>query len=366
MFEPEQRGVQRGGQGQEGKDNVGCQMDGALELDAPRLGRAPEAAQHLKGGLGGAPGPAELLGAQGVEVHRQLGGRLDVEEEAELPAVELGAIAQVQVFGERVALPAASVVDALASPHPGGAVEIHEASGPVTHVLLDGKMGVEAESLDPRQERVVGVEVAPAGLHHPDPRILEVGDEPLEEIRRGQEVGVEDRDEVALGQLQAVLQGAGFVALAVGAADVDDVEAALLPVANAPHSQGRRLVGRDVEHLDVEAVAGIDQPGARIDEPLDDERFVVERQLDRHMRPRRLRRGRGVGIRHGAGPQAILPGIGHGQPQQVHPVGQQHGHRHRVEDGYHRRKGEEVRGKRVLERFSVSMAYIHLKTALDS
>ena len=39
MFEQEQRGVQRGGQGQERKDDVGRQVDRTFELDAPRLGR---------------------------------------------------------------------------------------------------------------------------------------------------------------------------------------------------------------------------------------------------------------------------------------------------------------------------------------
>ena len=56
-----------------------------------------------------------------------------------------------------------------------------------------------------------------------------------------------------------------------------------------------RLVGRVVEHLDLEQLARVVDAADRVDQPIGDVHLVVERQLDRDDRQRDRARGRGFG-----------------------------------------------------------------------
>ncbi len=66
------------------------------------------AREELARRLHGALRPAELLRAKGADVLGELGRRHDVLAVDEAPARELRAVAEVQVLGERVVLPAAA------------------------------------------------------------------------------------------------------------------------------------------------------------------------------------------------------------------------------------------------------------------
>ena len=138
-----------------------------------------------------------LLALEGVHLHRQFGRRHVVGQEDELPALQLGAVAEVEVLGERVVLPAAAVDDRLAPPDAGGAVEVEEAAAAVAAAVLEHEVPVEEDRLDLREQRVVLVEVAPARLHHRHLVVGEVVDGLLQEVGPRDEVGVEDGDELA-------------------------------------------------------------------------------------------------------------------------------------------------------------------------
>ena len=56
-------------------------------------------------------GPAELLHLETVDFNRQFGRAIEPGQVDELPALQLRAVAEVGIFGERVVLPAARVVD---------------------------------------------------------------------------------------------------------------------------------------------------------------------------------------------------------------------------------------------------------------
>ena len=58
------------------------------------------------------------------------------------------------------------------------------------------------------------VEVAPAGLDHPDIGGIEGRDGAQQEVGKGEEVGIEDGDVFAFGQRQGLGQGAGLETLA--------------------------------------------------------------------------------------------------------------------------------------------------------
>src|SRR5437868_8884367 len=86
--------------------------------------------EDLLAGLDEAFGPAGLLGFEGGHFDGQLGWALHVLEVFELPAAQLGAVAEVRVLGESVVLPPAGLFDGFALPHARSAVEVEEDTGP--------------------------------------------------------------------------------------------------------------------------------------------------------------------------------------------------------------------------------------------
>ena len=240
----------------------------------------------LRAGLDRALGPAVLLRLEGVHLDRHFGGRDEVRHEQELPALELRAVAEVEVLGERIVLPAARVGDHLAAPDAGGAVEVEERAGAVAAAVLEDEVPVEHDRLDARQQRVVAVDVAPARLHHADLRFGELRQRPLQEVGRRHEVGVEDGDELAARDLEAGFERAGLVAGAVDAMEILDVEALRGVAADRQLGNRARLVGGVVEDLDFEEVLRIIHLDDRRDEAVDHVHLVVDGQLDRDDRKR--------------------------------------------------------------------------------
>ena len=107
----------------------------------------------------------------------------------------------------------------------------------------------------------------------------------MSQLRRRDEVGVEDGDELALGGLEAFFEGAGLVAVAVGAVEVvDGLRGEAVGAGGVAGDDGAGdfdgLVGGVVEELDLEAVAGVVEAAAGVDEAVDDELLVVDGELD--------------------------------------------------------------------------------------
>jgi hypothetical protein len=188
---------------------------------------------------------------------------------------------QVEVFGQRIVLPAAGVGDRALPPHPGRAREVEEAAAAVPRGVLHHEVAVEEDRLEPREERVLLVQVAPARLDAADLALGEVVDRLLEEVGLGDEVRVEQRDELALGGLKAVVERAGLVAVAVGAVDVFDVDALRAPLLDLLTGDLDRLIGRIVQHLDLELVGGVVDQARRVDQPLRDVHLIEDRELHR-------------------------------------------------------------------------------------
>src|SRR5439155_3982162 len=124
--------------------------------------------------------------------------------------LELRTIREIGVFGERIVLPAAGIVDGFAAPDAGGAVEIEKSAAARTRTVLDNEMAIEKNSFNVGEQGVVAVEISPACLHHADFAaaigIHEIRNRAAQKIGFREEVGVEDGDEFALGGFQAVFQ----------------------------------------------------------------------------------------------------------------------------------------------------------------
>ena len=168
--------------------------------------------------------------------------------------------------------------------------------GAEASAVLVEVVAVEHQGLDPGELRVVAVQVTPACLDHPDLRVAEVADDRANEVGLGDEVGVEDRDELTLGDGEAGVERARLVADAIDA--VMQVDAASMPRARSRVDLGSRealgVVGRVVEDLDLELVRRVIDARAGLDEARGDSRLVEERELDRDARELALDERRGL------------------------------------------------------------------------
>ncbi len=262
------------------------EVEERLGLDRQRHLRAQDLRQQLAARLDGPLRPAVLLRLERVHLDRHFGRRDEIGDEHELPAAQLSAVAQVQVFGQRVVLPAAGVVDRRAAPDAGRPVEVEEAARAIAPAVFEDEMPVEQDRLDLRQQRVVLVDVAPARLHHRDAVAGEIRHHPQQEIGGRDEVGVENRDELAARHLEARFERAGLVPDAVRPVEVLDVEALGRKAADGEVRDAAGLVGRVVEHLDFEPLTRILDTAHRVDQAVRHVHLVVERQLDRDDRQR--------------------------------------------------------------------------------
>src|SRR4051812_10438681 len=133
-------------------------MEKRLSFHAERNVGSQNFRQELPARLDRTLRPAMLLRLERVHLDRNLRRRDDIGQEDEPPASELGAIAQIEIFGQRVVLPAAGVGDDDASPDTCGAVEVEEPSGTIASTVLEHEMAVEQNRLDLREQGVILVD----------------------------------------------------------------------------------------------------------------------------------------------------------------------------------------------------------------
>ena len=115
-----------------------------------------------------------------------------------------------------------------------------------------------------------------------------------QKIFRRSEVGVEDGDELALRRLHPFRQRARLEAGAIGAVMVADGIAQRRIALDQSASDVDGLVGRIVEHLDVQLFPRIFQLADRLQQPLDHILLVENRQL--HGYPRQVLEIRGGSV----------------------------------------------------------------------
>jgi len=292
------RGKQERVRQQERRDELAGEIERALDPHRERPRRAEHGRQQLARRLDRSPDPSPLLALERLHVGRQLRGRLDGAVEAEAPAAELGAIAEIEVLGERVGRPAARVLDTGAAPDTGGAVEVEEQARGGARLLLDAEVGVEQRGLRAREPRGATIQVAPARLDHAHAGIGEGRHDAPQEVHRGHEVGVEDREQLAMGDAHPGGERAGLEAAAAQPTDVAHVDPARAMARDRRRRALAGVVGRVVEHLDLEAAGRVVERRRGADQPLDDVALVVDRELDGDHRPRRLASRTGAFLRH--------------------------------------------------------------------
>jgi len=226
-----------------------------------------------------------LLRFERVHLDRHFGGaiRSDRKTNRQPPAAR---DTEIEIFGERIVLPAAGLIDRHATPDAGRPVEVEEPPAAIAAAVLEHEVSVEENRLNLGQQGIVLVDVAPARLHHADVRLAEMGHEPRQEITRRDEVGVEDADELPTRALEAASSApALYPRRSVRCRYLMSTPSAAK--AKTPHRELRntpRLVGRVVQHLDLQTLARVLDPADGLDQSVGDVHFVEERQLDRDER----------------------------------------------------------------------------------
>ena len=77
---------------------------------------APDRPDQLAGALGEALVPAVLLGPPGGQAVGQLAWHPDAEKNRRAPALEVDAIAEIEILGQGIGMPATGVIDGAPSP----------------------------------------------------------------------------------------------------------------------------------------------------------------------------------------------------------------------------------------------------------
>ena len=137
---------EREGEGERVRE-VTAQVHHGLQLDGGAEASPQQSREHLSRRLDPALGPSPLLHQQGGRGARQLGGNAHVIAEDEPPSRHLRPVADVQVLGQGIVLPAARIVQSLPAPQPRRPVEVEEPARPVAPLLFDEEVPVKEESL---------------------------------------------------------------------------------------------------------------------------------------------------------------------------------------------------------------------------
>ena len=269
--------------------DVGREVKKGFGFYVPRYIRLENFWQDFLGRLHQSFGPARLLRFEAVHVHGQLGGAFNLRQIEEFPAFELRAIRKVRVFGQRIVLPAAGIVNHFAAPHARRAVEIEKCAPPGTRAVLHHEVPVEQNRFHVGQQRIIAVQVGPARLHHADVfaavGVQEIRNRAAEKIRLGNEVRVKNRHESALRRFQAVFQRASLVSVAIRSMDVSDRHALRSVALHARARNVLRFVGGIVQNLNLQQLPRIVETRDSFRESLNDIALIENWQLHGHARP---------------------------------------------------------------------------------
>src|ERR1700722_3502120 len=146
--------------------------------------------------------------------------------------------------------------------------------------MLEHEMTVQQNGLNFGEERVIAVDVSPAGLHHTDLGIGEMMNYPLQKILGGHKIRVENGYKLTSRGLETLCQSTRFEALAIRTMVIADRESPGSIVIDQSACHGNRFIGRVVEHLNVQFFRRIFQAADRVQQALDHELFVEDWKLN--------------------------------------------------------------------------------------
>ena len=145
--------------------------------------------------------------------------------------------------------------------------------------LLDREVAVDTHRLGAGEETFFPVQVPPASLDQAGSFGGEMREEASDKIRFGDEIGIEDRDELAVGSGHGIGEGSGLVAGADFPADDVDPDTFCLELCGDAVDQLAGFIGGVVEHLDLVEVRRVIECGDGADGALGNVELVVNWEL---------------------------------------------------------------------------------------
>src|ERR1700730_13060858 len=124
----------------------------------------------------------------------------------------------------------------------------------------------------------------PPRLNHANSRIGEKINCALEQARLRNKIGVENTDKLAFRGVESDSERTRLETSAIDAMNELDVEAAPAQFVRARGGDLARIVGRIIQHLNLEKLSRIIQFANRPQQALDHVNFVKDRQLHCHLR----------------------------------------------------------------------------------
>src|SRR5215210_237335 len=98
-------------------------MRSCFNLRCDREITAPDRGKQFLAGLHRTFCPAMLLRLEAIHINGQFGWCDEIGQKHKLPALQLGTVAEVQVFRQRIVLPSSGGLDACAAPDAGSSIE---------------------------------------------------------------------------------------------------------------------------------------------------------------------------------------------------------------------------------------------------
>ena len=142
-------------------------------------------------------------------------------------------------------------------------------------------MPVQEHRLKTGEEGLLPVEMAPAHLNKSDARIGEEIDCLSEHIGRGDEIRIENEDQIGGAEFHAMSEGTCFEPLAASPADVGDRKASFLQSKYFLRNNFRRLIRGVVKYLNGDFFRGVIKIADSSDQTPCHARLIVERKLNR-------------------------------------------------------------------------------------
>src|SRR5215207_4872497 len=99
-----------------------------------------------------------LLGLKAIHIDGKLGRHDGLRQVNKLPAFHLRSVAEVEVFSQRVIVPAARIGYAGFAPNTGGAVEVKKSAAATSGGLLEEEVAIEEKGLHLREEGILAVQ----------------------------------------------------------------------------------------------------------------------------------------------------------------------------------------------------------------
>src|SRR4030095_5260995 len=169
-----------------------------------------------------------LLRLEAIPVHPQVRRAHKGRKRDKFPTCELGTIAKVEIFAQRVVLPASALLDTRTSPQSGGSIEVEKPGAAAASGLFQQKVSVQKDCLHAREQRITAIQVSPASLNHSHFWVGKVMDRSLQSLLWRNKIRVQDTYEFAFSSFEPYRQRAGLETSAVDSMNALNIEPTLL------------------------------------------------------------------------------------------------------------------------------------------